>query len=120
MKDKCHKCKHKTAAGEPVMPHRLGDLVCPEVQAGRVLAHPRWIKFKDQYPKVKLYSGGQRGKGPGKTRSNQRISGPNFRPGGDKGKTINIKDTKNPIQRGPDGKFKILMTDGDQNDSEWI
>ena len=54
MKDKCTKCNHKTKAGEPVVPHRVGDLVCPEVQAGNVMAHPRWSKFKSDYKNVKF------------------------------------------------------------------
>ena len=62
LNDTCQKCNHKTAAGEPVHPHRLGDLICPEVQAGRVGCHPRWIKFKDQYPNVKWYSPADKGK----------------------------------------------------------
>ena len=63
LNDTCQKCNHKTDAGEPVPPHRLGDLICPEVQAGRVGCHPRWIKFKDQYPNVKWYNTADKGKG---------------------------------------------------------
>ena len=71
LKDKCRKCNHKTAAGEPVAPHRFGDLICPEVQAGRVLCHPRWEKFAAQYPHVKFYrrkDHAGKGKGKGKSR----------------------------------------------------
>ena len=63
LNDTCPKCNHKTDAGEPVPPHRLGDLICPEVQAGRVGCHPRWIKIKDQYPNVKWYNPADKGKG---------------------------------------------------------
>ena len=72
LNDHCRKCNHRTAAGEPVAPHRFGDLVCPEVQAGRVLCHPRWEKFASQYPQVKFYKrktdgfGRDKGKGRGK------------------------------------------------------
>ena len=62
--------------------HKLGDLVCPEVQAGRVLCHPRWSKFKDQYPHAKYFQVGKKGTG----KSAPKKSSPSFNLDRPKGK----------------------------------
>jgi len=126
MSFQCRKCNHRTDAGEPVPPHKLGDLICPEVQAGRVMAHPRWVKFKDKYPHVKFYTGPTKGQGKGKKPFQKRFDKPrednNLKKvfGSKSGDTIAIKDPKNPIKRGNNGRFQINMVEGDPNEEEWV
>jgi hypothetical protein len=128
----CKKCNHKTDAGEPVPPHKLGDIICPEVQAGRVLCHPRWVKFKDKYPNIKFYHPtGTRAKpawkkfgnsSPGHSNSNagRKGKGKGFTPHDKKSEKIIISDKKNPLKRGVNGRFLINVVQGEPNDSEWV
>ena len=36
------------------------------------------------------------------------------------GAKIAVKDKKNPLKRGVDGKFQIMMVEGDQDVNEWV
>ena len=93
--------------------------MCPEAQAGRVLAHPRWLKCKGKYPNVKFYSGRRTFGGvprpfSGTTTNISSSSGSRIVPGQKKGvEKISIKDRKQPLKRGPNGKFQIHMVDAD-------
>ena len=49
------------------------DIGGPEVQAGRVMCHPRWIKFKAKYPHVKFYKGGNQTSRPSGTPHSEAI-----------------------------------------------
>ena len=127
----CPKCNHKTDAGEPVPPHRLGDLICPEVQAGRVGCHPRWTKFKDQYPNVKWYNPADKGQGDKKF-GNSKGTGKTdatYQKGKDAKEhlfknrnqdRIEIKDKKKPFNRGSNGRFQINVVYGEEETDEWL
>ena len=112
-------------------PHCLGDLICPEVQAGRVGCHPRWIKFKDQYPNVKWYNPADKGKGDKKFRSSKGTDkvDDKYKRGKEAKEHIfknrshdrtEIKDKKKQFKRGSGGRFQINVVDAEEEHDEWF
>ena len=122
LNDKCTKCNHKTRAGDPVAPHRVGDLICPEVQAGRVMAHPRWSEFKDSYKNVRFYK-------PGGASSSTSTSGPpTFKKtaskpkskskGFGKGDKVEVTDKKTPFKM-IGNRLGVNMVGANAQEDEW-